>query len=184
MAKNALVVAGPKLQKALHDLVGTSPKTDLTAAHTPQKAQSVITRMGGESKSPSYNGYFAIKDVSTYNEDGTVKEYRVAVCDGETWDPETEKSGDSTVRLNVNTKPVASTVLSPVARYIYLIYTASSNKIDIMSFDSTKDTDVGSGIYYYLLGEYITSEKRVIQRHTGNGNGEAQIWVVTFTCFS
>lgn len=138
------------------------------------------TRGGGG----GYNGYFTIKDVSTYNEDGTIKEYRVAVCDGETWDPEEEKSGDSTVRLNVNTKPVASTVLSPVARYIYLRYTASSNKIDIMSFDSTKDTDVGSGIYYYLLGEYIASEKRVIQRHTGNGNGEAQIWVVTFTCFS
>lgn len=164
MAKNALVVAGPKLQKALHSLVGTSPKTDLTAAHTPQKAQSVITRMGGESKSPSYNGYFTLKDVSTYNEDGSVKEFRVAVCDGETWDPETETSG-------VSIAEVSTGFFLEVPCTIFALEGTSTRRIWLKCGPTAayKNEIIASdfiqlpGYSYYLIGD--VSPGKIIQRH-------------------
>lgn len=137
-----------------------------------------------------YNGYFTIKDVSTYNEDGTVKEYRVAVCDGETWDPETEKSGDSTLNVNHKAVKVPCQILTDItAGQVYIHYTLKDEliKIEILEeppIDNSND-------YYYLLGDLKMVDKilTIVQRHVcGKGNGEVQLWVtektdLPFECF-
>lgn len=129
----------------------------------------------------SYNGYFTIKDVSTYNEDGTVKEYRVAVCDGETWDEETETSGPMLLRVNYSTVSVPCCILSDFkqGQYIYLVYTNSTHQIGFQVSSIQSDN---FDVYYYLIGEF-SKDGTIIQRHTtGIGNGEAQIWPITLSC--
>lgn len=205
MAQNKLVIAGPKLQRALHDLVGTSPKTDLTAAHTPQKVQSVITRMGGESKSHSYNGYFTLKDVSTYNEDGTVKEFRVAVCDGETWDEEKETSGNMPVYVNDFEIKMESCIFTRPAETIHIslavikkdanieglsiskLYPISSKDNDYRLCFLMHDSYIGGLQSYsvYLLGdiEKNYNKTNIIQRHMiGIGNGIPRLWMSQMVC--
>lgn len=154
-----------------------------STTHYPSRrpGRSNLTAPGDVSGSAGYNGYFALKDVSTYNEDGTVKEYRVAVCDGETWDPETETSGPSTLNINFGNLHVASQIITGEMPYIYIKYTAAPEyKVEIVSLNNRPVSDIRTGIYYYLLGEI--SNRKLIQRHTGIGNGIAQIWVVSHTC--
>lgn len=129
----------------------------------------------------SYNGYFTLKDVSTYNEDGSVKEYRVAVCDGETWDAETETSGPMLLRVNYTTISVPCCILSDFeqGQYIYLVYTNSTRRITFQVSGIESDN---FDVYYYLIGEF-SKEGSIIQRHkSGIGNGEAQVWPITSSC--
>lgn len=100
MAKNTLIAAGPKLQQKLKELANDVTNVDLTPAQKVSNRQEIISRRGtGSGKTSAYNGYFTIKDVSTRNEDGTIKEYRVAVCDGESWDAVTETSRSSRLQF-------------------------------------------------------------------------------------
>ena len=131
----------------------------------------------------AYNGYFTLKDVSTYNEDGTVKEFRVAVCDGETWDPVTETSGPMLLRVNYATISVPCCILSDLVnqqgQYIYLVYTNSTRQVAFQVSGSQFDN---FDVYYYLIGEF-SQKGSIIQRHiSGIGNGEAQIWPITSSC--
>lgn len=147
MSKNALILAGPKLQKALKDLSAGVKAIDLTPEADPSKRQTLLTRMGNVTGSQSYNGYFTLKDVSTYAEDGTVKEYRVAVCDGETWDPETETSGDSIAYCNGAEIHFPCTVFSiKEAVDIYIKCGAGNkylNKIVVQKAGSVKPSRLG-----------------------------------------
>ena len=62
------------------------------------------TAVAGAGVVPGYNGFFTLKDVSIFNEeDGTVEEFRVAVCDGATWSPDNTTSGISKVICGGNT---------------------------------------------------------------------------------
>ena len=101
----------------------------------------------------SYNGYFTLKDVSTYNEDGTVKEYRVAVCDGETWNAETETSGASKVACGSNTLYFDCKILTVTEScdiYIKCGYN-STYKNEIIAV-KTGEKPSRIGYIYYLVG--------------------------------
>jgi hypothetical protein len=168
MAKNALVVAGPKLQKVLKDIAAGVKNTDLSTKKNSVKNQSIITRMGGESKPSSYNGYFTLKDVSTYNEDGTAKEYRVAVCDGETWDPETEKSGVSKVQVDgivLNFDSKIFTITEDISVYVKTGPNSSYKNTIVVVPLSQKPERLGY-IYYYI-GDVRTNKKSVTNEETG-----------------
>ena len=139
---------------------------------------------GGGGAAASYNGYFTLKDVSTYNEDGSVNENRVAVCDGETWDPKMQTSGPMLMRVNYSTVKVPCCVVSDFTQgqdhYIYLVYTNSTRQI-VFQASSVLQSD-NFDVYYYLIGEF-SRYGTIIQRHTtGIGNGEAQIWPITLSC--
>lgn len=157
MSQKALIFAGPKLQKALKDLSAGVKAIDLTPEAEPSKRQSILTRMENGTRSQSYNGYFTLKDVSTYNGDGTVKEYRVAVCDGETWDPEKQESGDSIAILGNNvTLAFKSKIISIPSDYSeYHIYLKCGyneryrNEIILSPFSPTRLP----GYSYYLVGD-------------------------------
>lgn len=98
----------------------------------------------------AYNGYFTLKDVSTYNEDGTVKEHRVAVCDGWTWDEEKQESGDSTyyVAGESANRHVPSTILTiPNSGAIFLRYCHGTKSADIVF---RKEFPYGNTGYYYV----------------------------------
>lgn len=158
MAKNTLLVAGPKLQKKLRDLSNGVTNIDLTTAPNVSNRQEIISRSGiGSSKTPTYNGYFTLKDVSAYNEDGTVKEYRVAVCDGETWDAEKQESGDSIVYCNgtlLRFKSVVKTFEKNRAFYVWIKcgYTEKYiNKVVILK-DASQPQRIG---YEYLYVGYF-----------------------------
>ena len=137
---------------------------------------------GGGGAAASYNGYFTLKDVSTYNEDGSVNENRVAVCDGETWDAETEKSGDSLLRVNYSTVAVPVTIVdiqSDDRLYISLRYTVSSKEVSVVA--TTQVPADSFAEFFYLIGEI--HRNKLTQRHTaGIGNGVAQIWPIVSTC--
>ena len=125
----------------------------------------------------SYNGYFTIKDVSTYNEDGSVKEYRVAVCDGETWDPEKLTSGDSIASCmgnEITFKSVIFTIKQDIHIYIkcgpantYL------NKIISQPAGDQKPSRIG---YEYVhIGSIFIRDKQleIIQRLKTGAEGGA-----------
>lgn len=132
----------------------------------------------------SYNGYFTIKDVSTYNEDGSVKEYRVAVCDGETWDAEKQTSGDMSVLCNNNYYTIKSTIFTVNQKYRYILIK--------FRFDVEKNSPVLELItsnslssYEYMIGEFSISDSKlnIIQRHTvGVGNGIPCLWLYSDFC--
>ena len=132
----------------------------------------------------SYNGYFTIKDVSTYNEDGTVKEFRVAVCDGETWDPVTETSGNMSAVCNTNYHYIKSTIftVSQGNQYISIKYrldeATNSNVLELVINSSLSSGE-------YLIGELKISDSKlnIIQRHTvGMGNGVPRLWLYSDYC--
>ena len=125
----------------------------------------------------SYNGYFTLKDVSTYNEDGSVKEYRVAVCDGETWDPEKLTSGDSIASCmgnEITFKSVIFTIKQDIHIYIkcgpantYL------NKIISQPVGDQKPSRIG---YEYVhIGSIFIRDKQleIIQRLKTGAEGGA-----------
>lgn len=58
MPKNALVVAGPKLQKALKDLAGGVKNIDLSTEKAPPKPQQILVRTV---KTAAYDGMFAVQ---------------------------------------------------------------------------------------------------------------------------
>lgn len=173
MAKRSIVVAGPKLQQKLHELAHTAPQTDLTASRNVNTPQSIITRKGeGGKKQYEYNGYFTIIDVSTYNEDGTVKEFRVAVCDGETWDSETETSSDSymtaytsdkafSYRIAVKAQVVAVNESSTIA----IRYCHGTRSAEIVAY--AKPPLQHTGYFYYTIGDVTIKNNvmKIIQRH-------------------
>ena len=83
------------------DIVWSKNANGMIAKFRGNNATATQNELEESTSQPSgYNGYFTLKDVSTYNEDGTVKEYRVAVCDGETWNPQTETSLSMPVYVN------------------------------------------------------------------------------------
>lgn len=127
------------------------------------------------SQPSGYNGYFTIKDVSTYNEDGTVKEYRVAVCDGETWDATTEKSGDSIAYCMGNDIHFQSIILTLTeSADIYLkcgpVY-SYFNRIVFQKKGTEKPSRLG---YEYIIigtANIQNGMLSITQRLTGSNNG-------------
>jgi hypothetical protein len=128
----------------------------------------------------AYNGYFTLKDVSTYNEDGTVKEYRVAVCDGETWDAEKQSSGNSHMiartsdnvlyRIEVKTQVVTVNESSTVA----IRYCHGTRSAEIVAYKHPPLQH--TGYFYYTIGDVTIKNKvmKIIQRH-GTGTSEKTI---------
>lgn len=139
---------------------------------------------GGTYVPPSYNGFFTLKDVSTFNNDGTVKEFRVAVCDGETWDPVTETSGNMSAVCNTNYHYIKSTIftVSQGNQYISIKYrldeATNSNVLELVINSSLSSGE-------YLIGELKISDSKlnIIQRHTvGMGNGVPRLWLYSDYC--
>lgn len=134
--------------------------------HYPSRrpGRSNLTVPGDVSGSAGYNGYFTLKDVSTYTADGTVKEYRVAVCDGETWDPETETSGDSIAYCNGAEIHFPCTVFSiKEAVDIYIKCGAGNkylNKIVVQKAGTSKQSRIGYE-YIRLAAVTIDSSKQL-----------------------
>lgn len=182
MAEKSIVVAGPNLQRALRDLSAGVKNVDLTLPQKNSIKQSVSSRKsdGGNTSDSAYNGYFTLKDVSTYNEDGTVQEYRVAVCDGKTWDQETETSGKSVATCN-GYKYSFQSIIIPIEKSseIYIVCGRNQDYYNgIVSY--TQDDELNSklnvaGYSFYHIGSVVVtdegsdegSERRmeVIQRH-------------------
>ena len=108
----------------------------------------------GNAGPPAYNGFFTLKDVSTFNEeDGTVKEFRVAVCDGATWKQETQTSGASKVACGSNTLYFDCKILTVTEScdiYIKCGYN-STYKNEIIAV-KTGEKPSRIGYIYYLVG--------------------------------
>ena len=158
------------------------------------------------SQPSGYNGYFTLKDVSTYNEDGTVKEYRVAVCDGETWDPETETSNHMSVVVNSGYIYIESCIFTPqnydtinlvvvkegtdVAGLnipkLYPIWQANQHyNIGLAMYKSLPNEFLHKVVSVYLLGEISNAgtSNKIIQRHkVGMGNGIPRVWMAQQIC--
>ena len=142
--------------------------------------RSSLKEVPATSGGASYNGYFTIKDVSTYNEDGSVKEYRVAVCDGETWDAEKQSSGNSYMTaytsdhvlysIAVKTQVVTVKETSTVA----IRYCHGTRSAEIVAY--TKPPLQHTGYFYYTIGDAIIENgvMKIIQRH-GAGTNEKTI---------
>ena len=139
----------------------------------------------------SYNGYFTLKDVSTYNEDGTVHEFRIAVCDGETWDANNESSGNMPVYVNSECYYLDSIIFDDIADSsswdIFIQFTPLPDGEDPAQhkFVELKIAPESVSSNTYLIGEVSLSngKVRVIQRHTaGIGNGIPRIWSYTINC--
>lgn len=130
-------------------------------------AESVIA--DEVTSSSKYNGYFTLKDVSTYNEDGTVREYRVAVCDGESWDAETEKSalmgldyGNTVGDFSVS---IESKVFS-LTRYasFYIKHGPNSNYINqIIAYIDGNTPDRVFGYTYTYIGSASVDSSGVLR---------------------
>ena len=141
---------------------------------------TVITALPGvtsasSAAAPAYNGYFTIKDVSTYNKDGTVQEFRVAVCDGETWDAETQTSGDSIAYCMGNDIQFKSTILTLTeSSDIYIKCGPANtyfNRIVHQRQGTTKPSRLG---YEYLIVGTVRIQNgalSIIQRLMGANNG-------------
>lgn len=124
-----------------------------------------------------YNGYFTLKDVSTYNEDGTIKEFRIAVCDGETWDPETETSGKSVATCN-GYKYSFQSVIIPIEKSSEIFIVCGRNQdyyngiVSYMQDDELNSKLNVTGYSFYHIGSVVVTEEgsersiEVIQRHT------------------
>jgi hypothetical protein len=78
MAKNTLLVAGPKLQKKLRDLSNGVTNVDLTASIKTSKKQEIIS---SSKKNVVYDGFFAV----------VVADEKISVIDGS--DPSSETAG-------------------------------------------------------------------------------------------
>ena len=97
MGDNVFVLDSPALETAVKLRGGVE-----YPAKRPGK-NSLEAAPVGVSSEDGYNGYFTIKDISKRNEEGEITEYRIAVCDGNTWDSKTEKSGPSYAQVESST---------------------------------------------------------------------------------
>lgn len=136
-----------------------------------------------------YNGYFTLKNLGQDNDsvaNGTVK---IAVCDGETWDNEEEKSGNSLAYINGVEYSRPSTVLRVGAEKPYIVlrvdHQKSPGQNDFFKIAAVeKVLDITNNVTDYVLGEVVfgTGKPALIQRHKGEGNGTPYIWLVLNKC--
>lgn len=124
-------------------------------------------------QSSTYNGHFTIKDVSTYNEDGTVKEFRVAVCDGKTWNPETETSRSNTLYFgypyeNIYIDSTVFTLPPDTLTGLYIKFGPTNNYINKIITDSMR-SEVAVGYQLINIGTVSTEygALRIEQHYEG-----------------
>lgn len=146
------------------------------------------------SSAAAYNGYFTLKPLAQTEEELEQDKIRVAVCDGQTWDSVTEKSGYSAYSINDDTRYIASKIVTvnPDKPYIVLQHTIGKigqEKITTLSLEEfTAEVPYPTEVYY-LIGELSLSFEhapRIIQRHGenphNNENGMIRIWTVSDLC--
>lgn len=174
MAKNTLIVAGPKLVKKLRDLSNGVTNVDLTTAQKVSNRQEIISRRGTGKNTPAYNGYFAVKDISTYT--GDVPSYKVGVFDGGTFNPETGSMYGIAGYVNVegicneiyDTEFDVNDIMTEVFLYIYLVPYVDGFEL-VCSPDLLGYTTNTPNI---LIAEIQIDEDdrlKIIQRYMGEG---------------
>ena len=136
-----------------------------------------------EAATEEYNGYFAIKTAERTEEDLDNNRVRVFVCDGATWNEETEKSRASYAYINGVGKTFESVELTVTRTepYIVLRYYFKDNTAKILavpepvtSFYTWSD---------YIIGEFTVedSEAKIVQRHKSD-NGTITFNTYTNLC--
>ena len=169
MAEDRFLLDSPAIEKA----VAFHNSADYPPRRPGKNSLDDVPAMGGGEN--SYNGYFTIKDVSLVKEDGTV-EFRVAICDGKTWDAVSLTSGFSyavcrgdTIRFDSKIFPVTESVsvyikCGPTDYY--------RNEIVLVPHSLNKPPEM-LGYAYYLIGDVLvaaatettSASMRIIQRH-------------------
>ena len=153
---------------ALEDAVKLRSTANYPPRRPGRNSLKEVQATGGAGAGPEYNGYFTIKDVSTYTEDGTIKEYRGAVCDGATWDAAKQTSGDSyyIVSDTSSTRRIPCTILTIKGDSdLYIRYCHCKGTADIVV---RRDAPINNtGYYYYLLGSIriVNHAMKILQRH-------------------
>lgn len=131
-----------------------------------------ILLLGGsgaaKSAPPAYNSYFALRDATTTNSNGSMS-YKVAVVDGATY--ESGSSNPSVCKVNNTNYSVAPTTLDISASrvswtYIYLKYTNISGQnpaVELLS-GTTIPSDTYQYVYYQIGRARVASRKLIIQQ--------------------
>lgn len=174
MAEDVFILDSPALESAvkLRGSVEYPPK---------RPGKNSLESPPETSFSGEYNGYFSLKDISERDSSGKITTPKVAICDGATWDDKSQLSGASILRVNFRNVEIGSVVITSPKRYIMISYnTEFPEEAEIVTENEIQYDSIENGQYFYLLGEY--ANQGFIQRHSGIGNGMAQIWVVTRMC--
>ena len=155
--------------------------TIIEAIQKPSSGGARVTET--EAAAEEYNGYFAIKTAERTEEDLDNNRVRVYVCDGATWNEETEKSRASYAYINGVGKTFESVELTVTRTepYIVLRYYFKDNTAKILavpepvtSFYTWSD---------YIIGEFVVedSEAKIVQRHKSD-NGTITFNTYTNLC--
>lgn len=130
----------------------------------------------------AYDGYFTIKQLEQTEEDRKNDQIRAIVCDGKTWDDDTQTSSNSYARINGVVSGYAATpvVITQLNRYIVLRYSFANNTASIMTVP-----EVMTNFYLftdYVIGEYVNEQGgwQLIQRHTDRSGGNGEIVLNTY----
>lgn len=135
-----------------------------------KRRTSLDGRGGGESQ---YNGYFTIKAV--LNRNGIPEQ--IIVCDGMTYNSENGTSDDSVANFN-GTNYRVKFWNNPVREGDYVLVIILNLGLDTAQIYALKKGEESKlPVPYYIIGDYSKqgSDFSFNQRHTGDGNGVAEI---------
>lgn len=133
-----------------------------------------------------YTGFFCIRMIEPeVKDDGSVDApTSYAVCDGNSWDPATQKSEKSVVAVNNkvwNLEPKVFTFQDHHYIAIRYEYTAGENpdSVSINTYKGSVPDGVYDSVAYGFIGHLGYNWKELSQIHTG---GVLQMWAFTKTC--
>lgn len=151
----------------------------------------IKTAVAGPITAVGYNGYFTCKVLPQNKDDIEENKLRVAVCDGETWDPDKQSSLPSRYRVNDVEKKYPSVIIECSRQKPYIVFQYQTD--DVVKVVALSEAELNKDlpkVYHYIIAELSNEEGyghdqsiRIIQRHTAQlNNGIINFWTASDVC--